>query len=193
MILCYGHVAARAPRELVLAKVESDILRNIFQYFSTKVGASADRLRGGCHAGRAGVSLPEPHILTRFTFVIQVLGIKVETKVQCVGVKCELCLFSLLWTGLVVSLRGGSQRTPEHGVGACPHSPGSSSSSCGHNRAQELVSQPGRCWRVDRRTTGGLLSGWVAGAWAAALFPDAHGAHLPPGLTNVFPFRGLWH
>ncbi|XP_047698456.1 maestro heat-like repeat-containing protein family member 1 isoform X4 [Prionailurus viverrinus] len=37
LILCYGHVAARAPRELVLAKVESDILRNIFQYFSTKV------------------------------------------------------------------------------------------------------------------------------------------------------------
>nr|XP_054368352.1 maestro heat-like repeat-containing protein family member 1 [Mirounga angustirostris] len=36
VILCYGHVAAQAPRELVLAKVESDILRNIFQYFSTK-------------------------------------------------------------------------------------------------------------------------------------------------------------
>ncbi|KAF3822839.1 hypothetical protein GH733_008213 [Mirounga leonina] len=39
VILCYGHVAAQAPRELVLAKVESDILRNIFQYFSTKGGA----------------------------------------------------------------------------------------------------------------------------------------------------------
>lgn len=39
LILCYGHVAARAPRELVLARVESDILRNIFQCFSTKVGA----------------------------------------------------------------------------------------------------------------------------------------------------------
>ncbi|XP_008068180.1 maestro heat-like repeat-containing protein family member 1 [Carlito syrichta] len=37
LILCYGHVAARAPRELVLAKVESDILRNMFQYFNTKV------------------------------------------------------------------------------------------------------------------------------------------------------------
>ncbi|KAL0599302.1 Maestro heat-like repeat-containing protein family member 1, partial [Plecturocebus cupreus] len=37
LILCYGHVAARAPRELVLAKVESDILRNIFQHFNTKV------------------------------------------------------------------------------------------------------------------------------------------------------------
>ncbi|XP_027456396.2 maestro heat-like repeat-containing protein family member 1 isoform X1 [Zalophus californianus] len=37
LILCYGHVAAQAPRELVLPKVESDILRNIFQYFSTKV------------------------------------------------------------------------------------------------------------------------------------------------------------
>lgn len=47
LILCYGHVAARAPRELVLAKVESDILRNIFQYFSTKVGASAGRRAEG--------------------------------------------------------------------------------------------------------------------------------------------------
>ncbi|XP_063583029.1 maestro heat-like repeat-containing protein family member 1 isoform X13 [Pongo abelii] len=36
LILCYGHVAARAPRELVLAKVESDILRNICQHFNTK-------------------------------------------------------------------------------------------------------------------------------------------------------------
>lgn len=41
LILCYGHVAARAPRELVLARAESDILRNIFQCFSTKVGAWA--------------------------------------------------------------------------------------------------------------------------------------------------------
>uniref|UniRef100_A0A8C0L568 Maestro heat like repeat family member 1 n=1 Tax=Canis lupus dingo TaxID=286419 RepID=A0A8C0L568_CANLU len=45
LILCYGHVAARAPRELVLAKVESDILRNIFQYFSTKVGAPDPALK----------------------------------------------------------------------------------------------------------------------------------------------------
>ncbi|KAM4865340.1 maestro heat-like repeat-containing protein family member 1 [Thomomys bottae] len=37
LILCYGHVAARAPREMVLAKVESDILRNMFQCFNTKV------------------------------------------------------------------------------------------------------------------------------------------------------------
>ncbi|XP_078209041.1 maestro heat-like repeat-containing protein family member 1 isoform X33 [Callithrix jacchus] len=36
LILCYGHVAARAPCELVLAKVESDILRNVFQHFNTK-------------------------------------------------------------------------------------------------------------------------------------------------------------
>lgn len=38
LILCYGHVAAQAPRELVLARAESDILRNMFQCFSTKVG-----------------------------------------------------------------------------------------------------------------------------------------------------------
>nr|XP_044999185.1 maestro heat-like repeat-containing protein family member 1 isoform X3 [Jaculus jaculus] len=37
LILCYGHVAAQAPRELVLARVESDILRNMYQCFSTKV------------------------------------------------------------------------------------------------------------------------------------------------------------
>ncbi|XP_029386983.1 maestro heat-like repeat-containing protein family member 1 isoform X2 [Mus pahari] len=36
LILCYGHVAAQAPRELVLARVESDILRNMFQCFNTK-------------------------------------------------------------------------------------------------------------------------------------------------------------
>ncbi|XP_054564362.1 maestro heat-like repeat-containing protein family member 1 isoform X1 [Eptesicus fuscus] len=37
LILCYGHVAAQAPRELVLARAETDILRNMFQCFSTKV------------------------------------------------------------------------------------------------------------------------------------------------------------
>ena len=41
LILCYGHVAAQAPRELVLARAESDILRNMFPCFSTKVGAWA--------------------------------------------------------------------------------------------------------------------------------------------------------
>jgi hypothetical protein len=41
LILCYGHVAVRAPRELVLAKVESDILRNMSQCFSTKVSTLA--------------------------------------------------------------------------------------------------------------------------------------------------------
>lgn len=37
LILCYGHVAAQAPRELLLSKVESDILRSMFQCFNTKV------------------------------------------------------------------------------------------------------------------------------------------------------------
>uniref|UniRef100_A0A8D0HSA9 Maestro heat like repeat family member 1 n=1 Tax=Sphenodon punctatus TaxID=8508 RepID=A0A8D0HSA9_SPHPU len=36
LILCYGSVAVHAPRELVLARIEADILRNIFQYFNTK-------------------------------------------------------------------------------------------------------------------------------------------------------------
>ncbi|XP_037659046.1 maestro heat-like repeat-containing protein family member 1 isoform X4 [Choloepus didactylus] len=37
LVLCYGHVAARAPRELLLARAEADILRNMFQCFSRKV------------------------------------------------------------------------------------------------------------------------------------------------------------
>ncbi|XP_068953129.1 maestro heat-like repeat-containing protein family member 1 isoform X3 [Petaurus breviceps papuanus] len=37
LILCYGQVAMHAPQELVLARIESDILRNVFQYFNTKV------------------------------------------------------------------------------------------------------------------------------------------------------------
>ncbi|XP_027949272.1 maestro heat-like repeat-containing protein family member 1 isoform X7 [Eumetopias jubatus] len=78
LILCYGHVAAQAPRELVLPKVESDILRNIFQYFSTKVGAR-HTARAGVGGGGRGLP-PGSHALIPFTFVVQVLGIKVETK-----------------------------------------------------------------------------------------------------------------
>ncbi|XP_053100905.1 maestro heat-like repeat-containing protein family member 1 isoform X2 [Hemicordylus capensis] len=37
LILCYGYVARHAPQELVLARVDADILRNIFLYFNTKV------------------------------------------------------------------------------------------------------------------------------------------------------------
>ncbi|XP_061463180.1 maestro heat-like repeat-containing protein family member 1 isoform X2 [Rhineura floridana] len=37
LILCYGYVAKHAPKELVLARIEADILRNIFLYFNTKV------------------------------------------------------------------------------------------------------------------------------------------------------------
>ncbi|OPJ77590.1 maestro heat-like repeat-containing protein family member 1 isoform A [Patagioenas fasciata monilis] len=36
LILCYGYVAMYAPKELVLARIEADILKNIFQYFNTK-------------------------------------------------------------------------------------------------------------------------------------------------------------
>ncbi|XP_068093944.1 maestro heat-like repeat-containing protein family member 1 isoform X2 [Hyperolius riggenbachi] len=36
LILCYGYVAVYAPTELVLPRIESDILRNVFQYFHTK-------------------------------------------------------------------------------------------------------------------------------------------------------------
>lgn len=37
LILCYGYVAMYAPKELVLSRIEADILKNIFQYFNTKV------------------------------------------------------------------------------------------------------------------------------------------------------------
>ncbi|XP_063183774.1 maestro heat-like repeat-containing protein family member 1 isoform X2 [Chroicocephalus ridibundus] len=37
LILCYGYVAVSAPKELVLSRIEADILKNIFQYFNTKV------------------------------------------------------------------------------------------------------------------------------------------------------------
>ncbi|KAG8515439.1 Maestro heat-like repeat-containing protein family member 1 [Galemys pyrenaicus] len=37
LILCYGQVAAQAPCELVLARLEADILRNMFLCFHTKV------------------------------------------------------------------------------------------------------------------------------------------------------------
>ncbi|KAM6318671.1 maestro heat-like repeat-containing protein family member 1 [Aegotheles albertisi] len=37
LILCYGYVAMHAPKELVLSRIEADILKNIFQYFNTKV------------------------------------------------------------------------------------------------------------------------------------------------------------
>uniref|UniRef100_A0A8C3XQA8 Maestro heat like repeat family member 1 n=1 Tax=Chelydra serpentina TaxID=8475 RepID=A0A8C3XQA8_CHESE len=37
LILCYGYVARYAPKELVLSRIEADILRNIFHYFNTRV------------------------------------------------------------------------------------------------------------------------------------------------------------
>lgn len=50
LILCYGHIAARAPRELVLAKVESNILPNMFQCFNNKVSPVALCGAGPDHA-----------------------------------------------------------------------------------------------------------------------------------------------
>ncbi|XP_053571958.1 maestro heat-like repeat-containing protein family member 1 [Bombina bombina] len=37
LILCYGYVTVYAPGELVLPRIESDILRNVFLYFHSKV------------------------------------------------------------------------------------------------------------------------------------------------------------
>lgn len=103
LILCYGFVAVHAPKELVLSRIEADILKNIFQYFNTKVSrrdapsslgrAGAGRLlRVLCPNGPAGTcGQPWEKVLYRSLcslghcpcLVFQVLGIKVETKVQC--------------------------------------------------------------------------------------------------------------
>ncbi|XP_069811758.1 maestro heat-like repeat-containing protein family member 1, partial [Dendropsophus ebraccatus] len=37
LILCYGYVAVYAPTELLLPRIEAEILRNVFLYFHTKV------------------------------------------------------------------------------------------------------------------------------------------------------------
>lgn len=47
LILCYGYVAKQAPRELVLARLDADILRNVFFYFNTKVRPPRPARRGG--------------------------------------------------------------------------------------------------------------------------------------------------
>lgn len=47
LILCYGYVAMYAPKELVLSRIEADILKNVFQYFNTKVGGGLVLLRAG--------------------------------------------------------------------------------------------------------------------------------------------------
>lgn len=102
LILCYGYVARYAPKELVLARIDADILRNIFLYFNTKVrlatalpclpakedGASHwTRIAvGAAGRGAQGVGVsrqPSALGLTPVSFhFVQVLGIKVETKVQ---------------------------------------------------------------------------------------------------------------
>lgn len=52
LILCYGYVAMYAPKELVLSRIEADILKNIFQYFNTKVSCWGGSSWGGrAHLG----------------------------------------------------------------------------------------------------------------------------------------------
>lgn len=46
LILCYGQVAKQAPQELVLSRIDADILRNVFLYFNTKVRPAASRQEG---------------------------------------------------------------------------------------------------------------------------------------------------
>lgn len=153
LILCYGYVAVYAPKELVLSRIEADILKNIFQYFNTKVGcwdalsspgresaagrAGAARLfrmlRLKGPAGTCGQPLGEGHslqsLLTRallmcFVFsLVQVLGIKVETKVQCEALNLNYSLLFpavsvclLLWVPLESSpVLRSQQRSSAHG------------------------------------------------------------------------------
>lgn len=100
-------------------------------------------------------------MLIPFTFVVQVLGIKVETKVQCVGAQCGLCLFSLLGAGLAVSFRDRSQGDrprgsllpvrgqsfPEPG----PTVRGASAPLAARTGTRELEPRPGPGWWVDGR------------------------------------------
>lgn len=108
LILCYGFVAAHAPRELLLSRVEADILRNISQYFSTKVGIGPggtehSGCQGGEGGGCAGTTGPMDGTAAQCPcLVLQVLGIKVETKVQCgaLSLLCSLLCAALFTSGL---------------------------------------------------------------------------------------------
>ncbi|XP_034524671.1 maestro heat-like repeat-containing protein family member 1 isoform X6 [Ailuropoda melanoleuca] len=83
LILCYGHVAAQAPRELVLAKVESDILRNIFQYFSTKDPAlKLCLVQSVCMASQAICSSAQAgsfHFSRKAELVAQMISLYLDT------------------------------------------------------------------------------------------------------------------
>lgn len=57
LVLCYGHVALCAPPKLVLARIETDILRNVLPYFHTKVSLAAALLQG---VGKKGALGPGP-------------------------------------------------------------------------------------------------------------------------------------
>ena len=188
LILCYGYVALYAPKELVLSRIEADILKNIFQYFNTKVscwdapsspGRESTPGRAGaarlfwvlCLKGLAGTlrqPLGEGHslrrlharaLLTCLVFsLVQVLGIKVETKVQCeaLNLNCSLlfpaasvCL--LPWVPLESSpVLCSQQRFSAHGH----------RESCGSCCSSPRAPQPGplcwnRCLKVPKLTAEG--------------------------------------
>lgn len=129
LILCYGFVAVHAPKELVLSRIEADILKNIFQYFNTKVSPrDAPVLPGEGWGRRAALGALRP-ALEEVPYrsvcslghcpclVLQVLGIKVETKVQCEALNLNSSLLFpavsaclLLWAPLRSSPRLRSQQ-----------------------------------------------------------------------------------
>ncbi|XP_074434148.1 maestro heat-like repeat-containing protein family member 1 isoform X4 [Larus michahellis] len=117
LILCYGYVAVSAPKELVLSRIEADILKNIFQYFNTKV-----------------------------------LGIKVETKVQCEALNLSSSLLFpalsvrlSLWVPLESSSRGGPRAPGESRWSRCslPRPP--------HPAPPRLEPLPRKCRNSQRR------------------------------------------
>lgn len=182
LILCYGFVAVHAPKELVLSRIEADILKNIFQYFNTKVSPrDAPVLPGEGWGRRAALGALRP-ALEEVPYrsvcslghcpclVLQVLGIKVETKVQCQALNLNSSLLFpavsaclLLWAPLKSSPRLRSQQwCPAPGDLGTP--PGAAAPHPGAPRAGP------RCWghrlEVPKRTAEGrrkCLSGRTGG------------------------------
>uniref|UniRef100_A0A8C3J7S3 MROH1 protein n=1 Tax=Calidris pygmaea TaxID=425635 RepID=A0A8C3J7S3_9CHAR len=76
LILCYGYVAVYAPKELVLARIEADILKNIFQYFNTKV---------------LGIKVETKDLTLKLCLIRSICMI---SQAICNGVKCGDFIFS---------------------------------------------------------------------------------------------------
>ncbi|KAM9235094.1 maestro heat-like repeat-containing protein family member 1 isoform 2-T2 [Leptosomus discolor] len=76
LILCYGYVAVYAPKELVLSRIEADILKNIFQYFNTKV---------------LGIKVETKDLTLKLCLIRSICMI---SQAICNGIKCGEFIFS---------------------------------------------------------------------------------------------------